>query len=53
MPAKAERIAALVPHARLVVVRGAGHSSSVEQPAQVTAALEAFLAGVPGDPPRT
>ena len=43
VPAKAERIAALIPGARLVVVHGAGHSSSVEQPAQVTAALAGFL----------
>ena len=43
VPAKAERIAALIPGARLAVVRGAGHSSSVEQPAQVTALLDAFL----------
>jgi pimeloyl-ACP methyl ester carboxylesterase len=50
VPAKAERIAALIPGARLVVVRGAGHSSSVEQPARVTAVLDAFLGSV--DPPR-
>lgn len=48
VPAKAERIAALIPGARLVVVRGAGHSSSIEAPAQVTAALSAFLAALPG-----
>ncbi len=43
VPAKAQRIAALIPGARLVVVPGAGHSSSVEQPALVTAALSEFL----------
>ncbi|HEY0778693.1 MAG TPA: alpha/beta fold hydrolase, partial [Gemmatirosa sp.] len=43
VPATAERIAGLIPGTRLTVVRGAGHSSSVEQPAQVNAALTAFL----------
>lgn len=50
VPAKAERIRGLIPGARLVVVRGAGHSSSVEQPERVTEALESFLAEV--DAPR-
>lgn len=43
VPAKAERIAALIPGARLAVVCGAGHSSSVEQPAEVSVLLGAFL----------
>ena len=42
----AERLAAGIAGARLVVVPGAGHSSPVEQPARVTAALAAFLDGV-------
>jgi len=46
VPAKAERIAAAIPGARLVVIPGAGHTSSVEQPDLVNAALEGFLASV-------
>jgi pimeloyl-ACP methyl ester carboxylesterase len=42
-PARAERIHAGIPGARLVVVPGAGHSSPIEQPAAVTAALTRFL----------
>lgn len=45
-PAKAERIAAAIPNARLVRIPGAGHSSTIEQPASVTAALEGFLSAV-------
>lgn len=45
--AKAEHIARAIPHARLVTIPRAGHSSSVEEPAAVTAALEAFLAALP------
>ncbi|MFL5541722.1 MAG: alpha/beta fold hydrolase [Longimicrobiaceae bacterium] len=47
VPAKAERIHAAIPGSRLVTIPGAGHTSSVEQPAFVNAALEEFLAGVP------
>jgi 3-oxoadipate enol-lactonase len=43
LPAKAERIAAAISGARLVRIPGAGHSSSVEQPAAVNAAIEQFL----------
>ena len=43
VPAKSERICALIAGAELVRIPGAGHSSSVEQPAAVTAALDAFL----------
>lgn len=43
-PAKAERIHAAIPHSRLVRIAKAGHSSSVEQPAAVNAAIDAFLA---------
>ena len=46
VPANAERIAARIPGARLVLVRGAGHGSSVEQPTQVNAALISFLDAV-------
>lgn len=44
VPATAERIAAAVPGARLVRIPRAGHSSTVEQPAAVTGAIEEFLA---------
>jgi pimeloyl-ACP methyl ester carboxylesterase len=44
--AKAERIAAAIAGAKLVAIPRAGHSSTVEQPAAVTAAIEQFLAGL-------
>lgn len=43
-PAKAQQIVAAIPGAKLVTIPRAGHSSSVEQPAAVTAAIERFLA---------
>lgn len=46
-PEKAERIAAGVRGARLVRIPRAGHSSTVEEPAAVNAAIEAFLATLP------
>lgn len=46
-PAKAEQIAAAIPNARLVRIPGAGHTSTVEQPALVNAAIAAFLDGLP------
>jgi len=42
-PAKAQQIAAAIAGAKLVTIPRAGHSSSVEEPAAVTAAIEAFL----------
>ncbi len=45
-PAKAERIAAAIEGARLVRIPRAGHTSPVEEPAAVTAALEQFLGSV-------
>ncbi len=42
---KAERIVAAVAGARLVAIPRAGHSSPVEEPAVVTAALDEFLRG--------
>jgi pimeloyl-ACP methyl ester carboxylesterase len=41
--AKAQEIVAAIAGARLVTIPRAGHSSPVEEPAAVTAALEAFL----------
>jgi 3-oxoadipate enol-lactonase len=46
--AKAERIAGAIVGAKLVGIPRAGHSSPVEEPVAVTAALEAFLAALPG-----
>jgi pimeloyl-ACP methyl ester carboxylesterase len=46
--AKAEQIAGAIAGARLVVVPRAGHSSTVEEPALVTAAIEQFLGGLAG-----
>ena len=43
VPAKAERLNAAIRGSRLVVIPGAGHTSSVEQPAFVNAALAGFL----------
>ena len=47
VPAKAERMARAIPGARLVRIPQAGHSSTVEQPAAVNAALVEFLERVP------
>jgi len=46
VPAKAERIHGRIAHSRLVVIPGAGHTSSVEEPAAVNAALIDFLSGL-------
>lgn len=45
-PEKAQRLAAGIAGATLVEIPGAGHSSTVEQPHSVTAAIEKFLAEV-------
>ena len=42
---KAERIVAGIAGARLVAIPRAGHSSSVEEPEAVTAAIAGFLRG--------
>jgi 3-oxoadipate enol-lactonase len=46
VPEKAERIAAAIGGARLVVIPGAGHSSTIEEPAAVNLAIAAFLDGL-------
>jgi pimeloyl-ACP methyl ester carboxylesterase len=46
VPAKAEGIAAAIRGARLTRIPRAGHSSTVEEPAAVTAALDGFLTSV-------
>lgn len=46
VPAKAQRIAQAIAGSRLVVIPGAGHTSTVEEPAAVNAALQDFLSGL-------
>jgi pimeloyl-ACP methyl ester carboxylesterase len=43
VPAKSEGIRERIPNARLVVIPGAGHSSTMEEPEAVNAALAQFL----------
>jgi len=45
VPAKAERIHALIAGSKLVVIPGAGHTSSVEEPEAVNASLVPFIEG--------
>jgi pimeloyl-ACP methyl ester carboxylesterase len=45
VPEKSERLHAAIKGSKLVRIPRAGHSSTVEEPAAVNAALEAFLAG--------
>jgi len=45
---KAERIKAQIAKARLAIIPGAGHSSTIEEPAAVNAAMLAFLDEVVG-----
>lgn len=44
VPEKSRRMQAKIPGAELVVVPGAGHTSTLEEPAAVTTAIESFLA---------
>jgi len=46
VPAKSDQIHSKIQHAQRVMFTGAGHSSTVEQPEQVNAAIEAFLKGL-------
>jgi pimeloyl-ACP methyl ester carboxylesterase len=43
-----ETMARLIPHARLVVLPGAGHYSYLDRPAEACAALDEFLAASQG-----
>jgi 3-oxoadipate enol-lactonase len=43
VPAKAERMHERIPNSELVVIPGAGHTSTVEEPEAVTRAMLAFL----------
>jgi pimeloyl-ACP methyl ester carboxylesterase len=45
-PERAKRTARLIPGARLVMIPHAGHTSTVEEPTAVTAAIEEFLRGL-------
>jgi pimeloyl-ACP methyl ester carboxylesterase len=42
-PEKAERMHAKIPNSKLVVIPGAGHTATVEEPAAVNAAIDDFL----------
>lgn len=45
--AKSEKIASAIAHSKLVTIPRAGHSSTVEEPLAVTAAIESFLTALP------
>ncbi|MFY0653395.1 MAG: alpha/beta fold hydrolase [Cyclobacteriaceae bacterium] len=45
-PAKSKNIKLKIPQARLAIIKGAGHSSTIEEPLQVIDAIEVFLNGV-------
>lgn len=46
VPEKAKNIKLKIPQAHLALIKGAGHSSSIEEPRQVIEAIEVFLNGV-------
>lgn len=46
VPKKSERMHAKIPNSQLVIIKGAGHSSSIEEPKQVNLALENFLSSL-------
>lgn len=48
VPDKSRRIQNAIPGAEMVIIPGAGHSSTVEQPERVNAALGAFLSRLDG-----
>lgn len=48
VPAKAEIMHARIPNSKLVVIPGAGHTSTVEEPVAVTTAMAEFLTGLAG-----
>ena len=48
VPAKSEFMHARIPNSRLVVIPGAGHTSTVEEPVAVTAAITEFLTRLAG-----
>jgi pimeloyl-ACP methyl ester carboxylesterase len=48
VPEKSKKMHAGIPNSKLVVIPGAGHTSTVEEPAAVTAAMEEFLTSQAG-----
>jgi len=46
VPAKAKLMHANIPNSRLIIIPGAGHTSTVEEPAAVTTAISEFLASL-------
>ena len=44
VPAKSKRMQGAIANSEMVIIPGAGHSSSIEKPAEVTQALTAFIA---------
>lgn len=46
-PDRAKRVASAIPQARFEIVHGAGHASTVDQPATVSALIADFLDGLP------
>jgi pimeloyl-ACP methyl ester carboxylesterase len=46
IPEKSHRIHARIPNSKFQFIPGAGHTSTIEEPAAVNAALEDFLAGL-------
>lgn len=48
VPAKSEPMRQRIEGSKLVVIPGAGHTSTIEEPAAVNAAMESFLDGVAG-----
>lgn len=48
VPDDAERMHAGISNSKLVVIPGAGHTSTVEEPVAVTAAMQEFLASQAG-----
>lgn len=43
VPAKSKRMQEAIPNSEMVIIEGAGHSSSIEKPEAVTRALQAFI----------
>ena len=52
VPEKSERMHAAIPGSKLVIIPNAGHSSTVEEPTAVNAALTDFLESCTAAEPR-
>lgn len=46
VPAKSERMHARIPNSQMVIIPGAGHTSSVEEPEAINQAIRSFLSGL-------